>query len=299
MGETNTDRCGATAPPETKASGASRNPAPPNDVSTGLYQKGYVLEKTLGSGAYAKVKQAHAVSLNKKVAIKIVDKKKAPNDVLSKFLPREQQALTEMSSHDNIISIHDVIVTTDKYCFIMELAENGDLLDYINAKKRLSERTARSFFRDLVTGIAACHQKNIVHRDIKCENLLLDANYRLKISDFGFARTCEPTQHLDTFCGSFAYAAPEIILGEPYVGTCSDVWSMGIVLYAMVCGKLPFKDTNVKTLLSQISNGLSFSRDVSESCKDLLRKLLVFSSKERLTAEKILSQPWMRQDPEH
>ena len=298
MGQTPTERRGASAQPDDR-SDSTATAAPVHSVGDGLYQKGYVLEKTIGSGAYSKVKLAHSARLNRKVAIKIIEMKKAPKDVLEKFLPREEETLNEMSHHDNIVTIHDVVKTAEKICFVMDLAENGDLLDYINSKKRLSERTARTFFRDLVTAVAACHKRKIVHRDIKCENLLLDANYRLKLSDFGFARKSDRGSLLDTFCGSFAYAAPEIIVGEDYIGTAADIWSMGVVLFAMVCGKLPFRDTDARTLLSQISKGLSYgTTEPSINCRDLLTKILVYSPKERLTTEDILSHPWMKEDPE-
>lgn len=303
---------------ETKDPGAARDkeeepatPSPPNpgapksgscptngDATLGLYKRGYILQSTLGNGAYAKVKLAHSVSMNKKVAIKIVDKLKAPHDVLTKFLPREIDALQALRGHENIIYLHEVIHSSDKIFLVMDLADNGDLLDYINSKKRLSERTARSFFRDMVSAIMATHRKEIVHRDIKCENLLLDANYRLKISDFGFARSVQEDTMLETYCGSFAYAAPEIIRGEPYSGKKSDVWSMGVVLYAMVCGKLPFKDGDFKSLLRQITAGISFHSDVSENCRDLIMKILVLSPTERFSTSSIMSHIWMKTDPE-
>ena len=309
MGQTTAEKRGAAPQSQEEASSSKKSSSesprapPPSPVSPsaneGLYRKGYILEKTIGSGAYSKVKLAHSVRLSKKVAIKIIEIKKAPKEVLEKFLPREEDTLQVMSHHDNIVTLHDVVKTTDKICFVMDLAENGDLLDYINSKRRLSERTARTFFRDLVTAVAACHRRNIVHRDIKCENLLLDANYRVMLSDFGFARTADSDLHLDTFCGSFAYAAPEIIVGEEYVGGAVDVWSMGVVLFAMVCGKLPFKDTDARTLLSQVSQGLTYgSVEPSPNCKDLLSKILVFSPNDRPTAEKILMHAWMKEDPE-
>lgn len=291
---------GCKAPSARAPSGSQqtnrREYAPPSPALS-LAQHGYVLERTLGNGAYAKVKQAHAIKINKKVAIKIIDRKKAPKDILSKFLPRELTALKQLSGYDNIVQLYDIVMTEDKIYIVMELAENGDLLDYINEKKRLSERTARSFYRDLISGITVCHKRDIVHRDLKCENLLLDGNYRLKLSDFGFARS-HTGQPLETYCGSCAYAAPEVILGEPYNGEKSDVWSTGVILYAMVCGRLPFNDKDSKTLLAQVSQGLSFPSDVTASCRDLITKLLVFNPRERLSLSEILEHAWMRCDPE-
>ena len=245
----------------------------------------------MGSGAYAKVKSAHALKMNKQVAIKIIHTKTGNNDLVTKFLPRELEALRAVD-HENVIKLFDVIETEDLICMVMELAEGGDLLDFINARRYLTEYTAREFFKDLASGVSMCHSVNVVHRDLKCENLLLDSKLRLKISDFGFARKHEG-KLLETYCGSYAYAAPEIILGEPYIGEPADIWSMGVVLYAMVAGRLPFKDNDVKTLLNEIAKHIVFPEWISDECKDLIRKILTFSVKDRITIEGIRKHPWM------
>ena len=263
----------------------------PNSSKYGLQSLGYIFGRTLGSGAYAKVKSAHAVKLNKKVAIKIINKKSAPKDMISKFLPREIETL-RAAEHENVIKLHEVIENDDRIFLVMELAECGDLLDFINSRKYLSEQTARNLFKDLVSGIGKCHSMKIVHRDLKCENLLLDSQSRLKISDFGFARRHEG-KHLETYCGSYSYAAPEVIMGDPYNGEAADIWSMGVILYAMVVGRLPFKDSDVKSLLTQLSTNLRFPTRISEELKDLICKMLTFSPKERLTLSQIKNHPWM------
>lgn len=268
----------------------------PSSAKYGLHRRGYILGRTLGSGAYAKVKTAHAVKMSKKVAVKIINKKTAPKDMLSKFLPREIETMQAVE-HENVIKLHDVIETDELTYLVLELAERGDLLDFINSRKYLSEQTARNLFKDLVSGMSKCHSMEIVHRDLKCENLLLDSQLRLKITDFGFARRHEG-KLLETYCGSYAYAAPEVIMGDPYVGEAADIWSMGVILYAMVAGRLPFKDSDVKTLLSQISAKLSFPSRLSEELKDLIRKMLTFSPRERLTLAQITNHPWMLKDSE-
>ena len=257
----------------------------------GLYRHGYILGRTLGSGSYAKVKSARSVKLNKEVAIKIFSKRSAPTDFLEKFLPREIEAMRKVE-HKNCVKLHDVIYTDDYTFMIMELAEGGDLLDFINSRKYLSEKTARILFSDLVSGISQCHLMKIVHRDLKCENLLLDSQQRLKISDFGFARPHEGKK-LETYCGSRAYAPPEIIMGEPYNGEMADIWSMGVILYAMVAGRLPFKDSDAASLLSEISRRIYFPSRLSDECKDLIQAILTFNPKERLTLAEIKSHPWM------
>ncbi len=262
----------------------------------GIHKFGYILGRTLGSGAYAKVKTA--TSLKKggcEVAIKIINKKTAPKDVVAKFLPREIEVLKALD-HDNIVKLLDVVNTPDTMYLVMELATSGDLLDFINSKRYLSERVARNFFTDLVNGIEVCHSLNIVHRDLKCENLLLDGRLKLKISDFGFARRTEG-QNLETYCGSYAYAAPEVILGQPYLGQGADIWSMGVVLFAMLAGKLPFKDTDVKTLLAEISSVLVYPSRLTEDAKRLISRMLTFTPHERITVPEIKEHPWMIAPP--
>ncbi len=270
---------------------SKRGAVTPN-AQYGIHKFGYILGKTLGSGAYAKVKTA--TSLKKggsEVAIKIINKKSAPKDVVAKFLPREIEVLKALD-HECIIKLIDVVNTPDTMYLVMELATSGDLLDFINSKRYLSERVARNFFTDLVNGIDVCHSLNIVHRDLKCENLLLDGRLRLKISDFGFARRTQG-QNLETYCGSYAYAAPEVILGQPYLGQAADIWSMGVVLFAMLAGKLPFKDTDVKTLLAEISSVLVYPSRLSEESKRLIARMLTFTPHERITVPEIKAHPWM------
>ena len=301
-----TSSTSATAPAETHPSrppsggGAKRTvPATPPSSSVAfksiLNARGYVLGKTLGTGTYGKVKYAHSLKLKHPVAVKIVSRKVA-KDVHLKFLPRELDALRSLR-HKNVIQLVEVLETQEHVYIVMELAEGGDLLDYINKKRFLNDEDAKGLFHDLVDGLLECHRLRFVHRDLKCENMLLSRNLRLKISDFGFARRFTDTQKLQTYCGSYAYAAPEIIIGEPYLGPMADIWSIGVILYAMVCGKLPFKDKDAKTLLSDVASKLHFPSRISEQCKDLIKGILKFNPKDRLTLEEIKSHPWMAIEP--
>lgn len=287
--------------PTGSAESASRRPrtaahSPVRNASYGLHRYGYVVGKTLGSGAYAKVKAGHSLKLNRPVAIKIISKRSAPKDMLDKFLPREIEMLKAMN-HENVVKLLESIVTENEVYLALEYAEKGDLLDYINSRKFLSEDAARKLFGDLVNGIAACHAKGIVHRDLKCENLLLDAQMRLKITDFGFSRRQEKGINLETYCGSYAYAAPEVVLGDPYDGEPADIWSIGVVLYAMVSGRLPFKDNDIKTLLSDIASKITFRSRISKECQVLIRGMLTFNVSDRMTLEQIKAHPWMRAEP--
>ena len=272
---------------------SSPAPSPAHSTKHGLHRYGFVLGRTLGSGAYAKVKAGHSYAMNKTVAIKIVNKTSAPNEIASKFLTREIETLKAMD-HENVTKLYRTIITESETFLVLEYAEKGDLLDYINARRYLAEDIARKLFSDLVSGLSACHDSGIVHRDLKCENLLLNAQLRLKISDFGFARRQDKGANLETYCGSLAYAAPEVVLGEPYDGKPADVWSAGVVLYAMVSGRLPFKDNDIKKRLTEIASKLSFRPSVSEDCKNLVRGMLTFSVGDRLTLELVKTHPWMQ-----
>lgn len=279
-------------PPKPSTSQSGRRTSGTPNAYYGLHQYGYILGRTLGTGAYAKVKKA--IDLNnhgRRVAIKIVNKKKAPRDVVTKFLPREIRTL-QMIVHDNVIKCFDVIDTDDALYIVMEIADGGDLLDYINKRTRLTESVARLLFHDLLCGVEKCHTMSIVHRDLKCENLLLSGKMILKISDFGFARELDG-KNLETYCGSYAYAAPEVILGQPYVGEPADIWSMGVILYAMVVGRLPFKDNDVKTLLSEISHHITLPTFLTDDIKDLIVRMLTYNPQERATLADIKCHTWM------
>lgn len=257
-----------------------------------LHRRGYILDggNTLGSGAYAKVKVGTALKMNQQVAIKIVNKLSTPKEVVERFLPREIETMKAVDN-EHIVRLYEVIETPETIFFIMELADRGDLLDFINERKYLSERLARGFFSDLVKGIDHCHTRGVVHRDLKCENLLLDSHMRLKISDFGFAR--KYNGNLRTFCGSFAYAAPEVILGNPYNGPLADIWSMGVILYAMVTGRLPFKDTSTSVLMADIAAGVKFSSRHTDKLRSLVTKILTFLPHDRADMALIQGHPWM------
>ncbi|XP_071946488.1 uncharacterized protein [Antedon mediterranea] len=279
---------------------------------------GYVLtDTTLGTGAYAKVKLARVVDrkleryerlrtdLKDKghnlVAIKIISKKEAPSEYINKFMPREVDALKVTYKHANLVQLYEVFRTDIRIYLVVEYAPNGDILSYINECVLqngcgIKEDRARQLFKQIIAGVAYCHNLNVVHRDLKCENILLDENDNIKITDFGFA--CRfPTNRcnmLSTFCGSYAYAAPEILSANNYDGKLADIWSLGVVLYAIVNGRLPFNDQNLATLLQQTKKRPHFQPWVSKDCADLIRKLLRPRPLTRLRMHEINHHPWVR-----
>lgn len=198
--------------------GSGGTDLPLSGVTALLERYGYQLGDVLGKGSYAVVRKAYSKRHKRDIAIKIICKKKAPEDFLTKFLPREIKVLKRIR-HQNVLSLIEVIETNTRMYIITELAQMGDLLEYIRREGALTVNLARQMFRQLVSGVLYCHEADIVHRDLKCENLLLDKELNLIISDFGFARenltTATGKKKLShTYCGSYAYAPPEILKGK-------------------------------------------------------------------------------------
>ncbi|XP_076268584.1 testis-specific serine/threonine-protein kinase 3-like isoform X2 [Rhynchophorus ferrugineus] len=235
------------------------------------------------------------------VAIKIVSKFSAPADYLKKFLPREIEVVKGLR-HSNLIRFLQAIETTHRVYIIMEYAENGSLLDIIRKDQCIDESRSRKWFRQLVNAIDYCHERGVVHRDVKCENLLMDDGWNVKLSDFGFARghmRPKSGQAIlsETYCGSYAYASPEILRGIPYQPQYADIWSMGVVLFAMVFGRLPFDDSNYKELIKQVSSKVVFPKEpkISVSCKSLINKILA-PLKSRIRISGIRTDGWFAYD---
>uniref|UniRef100_A0A452S5D8 non-specific serine/threonine protein kinase n=1 Tax=Ursus americanus TaxID=9643 RepID=A0A452S5D8_URSAM len=272
------------------------------DDSAILKRRGYIMGINLGEGSYAKVKSAYSERLKFNVAVKIIDRKKAPTDFLEKFLPREIEILPILN-HPSIIKTYEIFETSDgKVYIVMELGVQGDLLEFIKTRGALQEDDARKKFHQLSLAIKYCHDLDVVHRDLKCENLLLDKDFNIKLSDFGFSKRClrDDSGRIilsKTFCGSAAYAAPEVLQGIPYQPKVYDIWSLGVILYIMVCGSMPYDDTNIKKMLRlQKEHRVNFPRSkrLTGECKDLIYRMLQPDVNRRLHIDEILSHLWLQ-----
>ncbi|XP_069631886.1 maternal embryonic leucine zipper kinase isoform X2 [Haliaeetus albicilla] len=246
-------------------------------MSAGDYEeilKYYELRETIGTGGFAKVKLARHLLTAEKVAIKIMDKAALGDD-----LPRVKIEIDAMKnlSHQHICRLYQVIETSKKIFMVLEYCPGGELFDYIISKDRLSEEEARVFFRQIVSAIAYVHSQGYAHRDLKPENLLIDKERNLKLIDFGLCAKPKGglDYHLNTCCGSPAYAAPELIQGKAYIGSEADIWSMGVLLYALLCGFLPFDDDNVMVIYKKIMRGkYSIPKWLSPGSTLLLNQML-------------------------
>jgi maternal embryonic leucine zipper kinase len=259
----------------------------------------YHLRETIGSGGFAKVKMAYHALTGDKVAIKIMDKKSLGDD-----LPRVRTEIDAMKTlaHQHICKLYQVIETEEKFFMVIEYCPGGELFDYIVAKDRLPEDEARVIFRQIVSAVAYIHEKGYAHRDLKPENLLLDEDQNLKLIDFGLCAKPKGgiENHLYTCCGSPAYAAPELIAGSKYLGGEADLWSMGVLLYALLCGFLPFDDDNIAYLYKKIQSGkYETPKWLSQESISILQDLLQVDPKRRIPIKQLLKHPWLMKDFNH
>ncbi|KAF8335863.1 uncharacterized protein EI90DRAFT_267538 [Cantharellus anzutake] len=263
----------------------------------------YLLLRTLGEGEFGKVKLGLHCDWGEEVAVKLIRRGSVDNALRMSKVDREIDVL-KVIRHPNIVHLYDVI-ETDKYIgIVLEYASGGELFDHILAHRYLKEKDASRLFAQLISGVAYCHAKKIVHRDLKLENLLLDRNRNVIITDFGFANRFEHKADdlMQTSCGSPCYAAPELVISEGmYVGSAVDIWSCGVILYAMLAGYLPYDDDpanpdgdNINLLYKYIVNTpLTFPDYISSGARDLLGLMLVPDPARRSDLQTIMAHPWL------
>ncbi|XP_011010304.1 PREDICTED: SNF1-related protein kinase catalytic subunit alpha KIN10-like isoform X1 [Populus euphratica] len=262
--------------------------------SLDMYLPNYKLGKTLGIGSFGKVKIAEHALTRHKVAIKVLNRRKIKNMEMEEKVRREIKIL-RLFMHPHIIRLYEVIETPSDIYVVMEYVKSGELFDYIVEKGRLQEDEARNFFQQIISGVEYCHRNMVVHRDLKPENLLLDSKCNVKIADFGLSNIMRDGHFLKTSCGSPNYAAPEVISGKLYAGPEVDVWSCGVILYALLCGTLPFDDENIPNLFKKIKDGIyTLPSHLSPGARDLIPRMLVVDPMKRMTIPEIRQHPWFQ-----
>ena len=280
------------------------------------------LGETLGLGSTGKVHLAYNKTTNQHAAIKIISKtvfnnttstiqnsSAIANSSTGQHTPDElpygierEIIIMKLLNHPNVLRLYDVWETNANLYMVLEYAEKGELFNLLVERGPLPENEAISFFRQIIIGISYCHALGIVHRDLKPENLLLDHKYNIKIADFGMAALETEDKLLETSCGSPHYAAPEIVSGIPYHGFASDIWSCGIILFALLTGRLPFDedDGNIRNLLLKVQAGqfeLPDDDECSKEAQDLISKILVVDPTKRIKARDILKHPLLQKYP--
>uniref|UniRef100_W5MZI1 5'-AMP-activated protein kinase catalytic subunit alpha-1 n=1 Tax=Lepisosteus oculatus TaxID=7918 RepID=W5MZI1_LEPOC len=256
----------------------------------------YILGDTLGVGTFGKVKIGQHELTKHQVAVKILNRQKIRSlDVVGK-IRREIQNL-KLFRHPHIIKLYQVISTPTDIFMVMEYVSGGELFDYICKNGKLDEKESRRLFQQIISAVDYCHRHMVVHRDLKPENVLLDAQMNAKIADFGLSNMMSDGEFLRTSCGSPNYAAPEVISGRLYAGPEVDIWSSGVILYALLCGTLPFDDDHVPTLFKKICDGIFYTPQyLNPSVISLLKHMLQVDPMKRATIKDIREDEWFKQD---
>ncbi|CAF4653893.1 unnamed protein product [Rotaria sp. Silwood1] len=269
----------------------SNTTAPPR---TSQYVGPYLLQKTLGKGQTGLVKLGVHYLTAEKVAIKIVNREALSESVLMKV--EREIAIMKLIEHPHVLRLYDVYESRKYLYLILEHVAGGELFDYLVKKGRLTPKEARKFFRQIISALDFCHSHMICHRDLKPENLLLDDKMNIRVADFGMASLQVEGSFLETSCGSPHYACPEVIKGEKYDGRKADVWSCGVILYALLVGALPFDDDNLRQLLEKVKKGVfHIPHFVPIDCQQLLRGMIEVDPNKRLTLEDVSRHSWVTQ----
>ncbi|XP_066292021.1 uncharacterized protein [Branchiostoma lanceolatum] len=265
----------------------------PSKRVRGLAAQGYEMGEVIGEGQFSKVLVAYCPKMRRKVAVKVISKRKSPKEYLRDFAPREVSILQHLN-HTYMIDIYRALEDQRNVYLVMEYAPNGDLHDYINTKGHLDEAESRALFRQLIEAVAYLHRARVVHRDIRPENCLLAEGNQLKLADFGFARWNRNKEILSTYCGCYGYAAPEVVEGDPYDGEKSDVWSMGATLFSMLNGREPFPDSgDIGILLNSMAQKMRFHQKTSKEARVFVRRMMSLDPDARPTAVELRSDTWI------
>ncbi|KAM6421281.1 testis-specific serine/threonine-protein kinase 6 [Rhynochetos jubatus] len=266
-----------------------------------LRELGYRLGHTLGEGSFSKVKAATSNKYKGPLAIKVVDRRRAPQAFVYKFLPRELSIVRRIR-HPNIVHIFELIEVCNGKLYIVMEAAATDLLQLVQQLGKLPcVPQARDIFAQVVGAVRYLHDRNLVHRDLKCENVLLTADgRRAKLSDFSFSKEANTYPDLSTtFCGSAAYASPEVLMAIPYNAKKYDMWSLGVMLYVMVTGCVPFDSTHILSMPQQQQKGVLHLEGLSplpEPCRALIAQLLQYSPASRPGVGQVAKNSWLKGD---
>jgi len=266
----------------------------------------YEIGKTLGEGTFGKVKYAINSETDERVAIKVLDKEKIQKQNMGAQIKREI-SIMKMVRNPHVVLLKEVLASRTKIFIVLELVTGGELFDKIVNEGRFKEPTARFYFNQLVGGVNYCHSQGVCHRDLKPENLLLDENEDLKISDFGLSALYDQSNLdetdqsraalLHTTCGTPNYVAPEVLADKGYDGRAADVWSIGVILYVLLAGFLPFDEPTMAALFRKIQKAdFSYPSWFSEKSRAILDRILVADPEQRATLQDLQNDPWMLED---
>ncbi|XP_061974584.1 CBL-interacting serine/threonine-protein kinase 1 isoform X2 [Populus nigra] len=259
----------------------------------------YELGRTLGEGNFGKVKLAKNIETGQPFAVKILEKNRIIDLKITDQIKREIATL-KLLKHPNVVRLHEVLASKSKIYMVLEYVTGGELFDRIASKGKLPEAEGRKMFQQLIDGVSYCHSKGVFHRDLKLENVLVDAKGNIKISDFGLSALPQHFRDdglLHTTCGSPNYVAPEILSNRGYDGATSDIWSCGVILYVILTGYLPFDDRNLAVLYQKIFKGdAQVPKWLSPGAKNMIKRILDPNPVTRITTADIKTDEWFKLD---
>ena len=254
----------------------------------------YKYGRLLGRGAFGKVNLSLHILTGRLVAIKSINKENLKNETFLNRIKTETSIMKILSNSKNIVKFYETYETKKHICIVMEYICAGDLLAYLKKRTKLTEPVAKFIFKQIILALKYIHKNNIVHRDIKLDNILLDLDNNIKICDFGVSKIITKNEILNEQCGTLAYIAPEVLLNKGYQGFGVDIWSSGILLYAMLNGGVPFKGNSVYELKEKIIKGeFKEIKNISNEANNIIKRLLCVDPSKRITEDEILKHPWL------
>jgi len=254
----------------------------------------FVLGKTLGEGTTGKVKVGFHKGSGFKVAVKIIRKDMLLSKPSVKAKVQREIVVMKLLNHPNVMKLYDVYETSKNLFLISELVEGGELFDYIVKRRTISHEESRRIFREIIAGVDYLHSHGVCHRDLKPENIMLDQDKHVKIVDLGMSAIMRKGELLATSCGSPHYASPQVVSGEHYDGKGADIWSCGVILFALMTSNLPFDDDNIRNLLQKVRRGFfKIPSFITGDIRDLISQMIVVDPRKRITMEGIKKHPWI------
>jgi serine/threonine protein kinase len=264
------------------------------EAATPQQLKNYLFLEEIGAGGFAKVFKVMNLQNKRTYACKVLSKQCLRDQLNPQQFQREINTMAYLS-HENLVKCYDLLWDENNFYQILDYCPGGSLFQYIASNGALSEPIASLIFQQIVSAVQYCHERGVAHRDLKPENILINRFPRIKVTDFGLCGFIAPTRLMKTFCGSPIYAAPECLSMVQYDGRKSDVWSLGVILYVLVTGQVPWEGSNTSKMIRQILVAdYKVPQSISPQVRELITGILNADPNRRMRIETLLGHPWLK-----